>query len=87
MSKTEDKARFFYALSDNTRLEIIKYLMKREECTCICELADILKKDQSVISRHIQILKETGIINAVKDSRNLICCIKDRKKIKMMLED
>ena len=83
----EEKSKFYKALGEPIRLRIIEYLLKKEKCTCICNLAKFLKRDQSVIFRHIQMLKDAGIILAKKDANFLICCVQDKKRIKKYLED
>ncbi|MFH1316674.1 MAG: metalloregulator ArsR/SmtB family transcription factor [Candidatus Woesearchaeota archaeon] len=87
MNNLEYKSRLYKALGEPIRLRIIQYLMKKGQCTCICELSKLLKRDQSVIFRHIQILKQAGIINTNKKAKYLMCCIKDKDKIKKLLED
>ncbi|MFH2028506.1 MAG: metalloregulator ArsR/SmtB family transcription factor [Nanoarchaeota archaeon] len=81
------KAEFFKALGEPIRLKIIKYLLDRKECSCICHLSSYLKRDQSVVFRHMQILKDAGIVQTRKEARFLFCCLKDKKKIKKILED
>lgn len=87
MKSIETKTRLFKALGDPIRLRIIEYLLKEGTCTCICELSKCLKRDQSVIFRHIQTLKDAGILSTHKQAKYLMCCIKDKEKIKRMLED
>jgi DNA-binding transcriptional ArsR family regulator len=87
MKNLEQKSRLYRALGEPVRLKIIEYLMKKGQCTCICELSKILKRDQSVIFRHILVLKDAGILNTNKEAKYLMCCIKDKDKIKRMLED
>ncbi|HIH38320.1 winged helix-turn-helix transcriptional regulator [Candidatus Woesearchaeota archaeon] len=83
----EKKASFYKALGDPVRLKILAYLLKQDECTCICELAKVCRKDQSVIYRHAQLLKTAGIINTKKDGPFLFCCIKDKKALIKLLEE
>lgn len=87
MKDLEKKSRVFKALGEPIRLKIIEYLMKKGKCTCICDLSKILKRDQSVIFRHIQILKDCGILNTDKEAQFLMCCIKDKDKIMKFLKD
>ncbi len=82
--KTEQKADFYHALGDETRLKIIEYLLK-EKCKCICHIAEYVKKDQSTIFRHIEILKNVGLIKTKKENKFLFCCVKDKEKIKNLL--
>ncbi|MBW2975789.1 ArsR family transcriptional regulator [Candidatus Woesearchaeota archaeon] len=86
MRGLEEKSRFFKALGEPIRLKIIGFLLGKRECTCICELSSFLIRDQSVIFRHVQILKDAGILNTKKESRCLMCCVKDKESIKKMLE-
>ena len=87
MKNLEQKSRLHKALGEPIRLKIIEYLMKKGQCTCICELSKLLKRDQSVIFRHIHILKGAGILNTNKEAKYLMCCIKDKDKFKRILED
>lgn len=87
MKSIEKKVMFFKALSDENRLKIVNYILKRDKCACICELSKLLKKDQSVIFRHIQILRKAKIIETCKESKYLMCCVKDKNKIKKLLEE
>jgi len=82
----ELKSRFFKALGEPNRLKIVEYLLKNGKCTCICELSRLLKRDQSVVFRHIQILKEAGILDTSKDAQFLMCCIKDKNNLRKYLQ-
>lgn len=87
MKTLAEKSRLYKALGEPIRLKIIEYLLKKGQCTCICELSKLLERDQSVIFRHIQILREADILNTNKEAKYLMCCIKDKDKIKRILED
>lgn len=54
----------FKALSDETRMRIIKLLEQGE--LCVCDIAAVLQTSQPKISFHLSTLKETGFI---KDRR------------------
>jgi ArsR family transcriptional regulator len=54
----------FKALGDETRLRILKLLLKRE--LCVCELEAALDLPQSKVSRHLTVLRSLGL---VKDRR------------------
>ncbi len=85
MKTLEDKARYFKALGDPVRLKMLSYLMDNPACTCICHLSKSLNKDQSVIFRHLQILKDSGIIETTKESKFLVCGIKDKGRLRDLL--
>ena len=72
MTDSEYKSKLYKALGEPTRLKIVEYLIEKENCTCICELSELLKKDQSVIFRHVHILKDAGIINTKKEAKYLM---------------
>jgi len=55
----------FKALSEETRLRILKLLENGE--LCVCDIAETLKMAQPNISFHLGMLKEAGLI---KDRRN-----------------
>jgi ArsR family transcriptional regulator len=61
------RARFFKALSDPTRLEILEILREGEKC--VCELVPRLRIAQPIVSRHLRILKEGGLVR-VRGSGN-----------------
>ena len=75
MLKTEEKSRLFKALGEPARLRIIEFLLNKKQCTCICELAKYLKKDQSVVFRHVQVMKDAGIIETKKECnfKSVVC--------------
>ena len=50
----------FHALSDETRLAIVKRLAGGERC--VCDLQDLLDAAQSRLSYHLKTLKDAGLI-------------------------
>ncbi|MBU0628168.1 MAG: metalloregulator ArsR/SmtB family transcription factor [Nanoarchaeota archaeon] len=82
---SEQKSKLFSALGDQTRLKIIEYLIKNN-CKCICHIAKYVKKDQSTVFRHIEILKNAGLIETRKQDKFLFCSIKDQEKLKRLME-
>lgn len=54
-------AGYFKALDHPTRIEILQLLKDKNEM-CVCEIVEELKKDQSNISRHLNALKRSGIV-------------------------
>ena len=63
-SLTHFRAKIFNALSDPIRLEIIDFLRDGEKC--VCEITPHLKLPQPVVSRHLKILKNTGLVKRRK---------------------
>ena len=50
----------FKALSDETRLRIMKLLLKKE--LCVCEIEAALNLPQSKVSRHLMVLRLVGLV-------------------------
>ena len=61
---TRFRAKIFNALSDPSRLEIIDFLRDGEKC--VCEITPHLKLPQPVVSRHLKILKNAGLVKRRK---------------------
>jgi len=57
----------FKALSDETRLRILKLLEGGE--LCICKIMEVLDMRQSRISRHMGILKNAGLVVDRRDGK------------------
>jgi DNA-binding transcriptional ArsR family regulator len=78
-AKEENQNRFkstvFHALSDPIRLEIISYLRDREKC--VYEIVPHLNLIQPLVSRHLKILKDTGIVRCRKDGTKRMYSIVD----------
>lgn len=60
-------ARWFHALSDETRLQIVEMLSHGERC--VCELQDVLDAAQSRLSFHLKVLKDAGLVTDRKEGR------------------
>ena len=59
----------FKALSDDTRLRILNLLLSAKGSLCVCEIVDALGLPQYLISRHLVILKNAGLIQSKKKGR------------------
>jgi DNA-binding transcriptional ArsR family regulator len=71
------KVTIFYALSDPIRLEIVNYLRNGEKC--VCEIVPHLNLIQPLVSRHLKILKDAGIVKCRKDGTKRMYNIVDNK--------
>ena len=60
-------ARWFHALSDETRLQIVALLSHGERC--VCELTGSLDAAQSRLSFHLRTLKDAGLVSDRKEGR------------------
>lgn len=52
---------FFKMLSDETRLRCL-LLIAREKGLCVCELTAALQESQPKISRHLALLRQSGVL-------------------------
>jgi DNA-binding transcriptional ArsR family regulator len=76
----------FKLLSDETRYKIVKFLLDKRCCDCICNIKETLKKDHSVILKDIQKLEKAGIVWTKKEGKFLRCGLKNKEKIKKMIK-
>ncbi len=69
------KVNVFKALGHETRLKIVE-ILATEGPKCVCELVERLPYDQSTISRHLGLMKASGILSSSKDGLNVTYEIK-----------
>lgn len=71
------KAKIFKALSDPVRLNILDFLRGGEKC--VCEIIPHVKLIQPVVSRHLKILKDCGIVRDRKEGNRRLYSITDQQ--------
>ena len=71
------KAKIFNALSDPVRIEIIEFLRKGERC--VCEIIPHVELIQPLVSRHLKILKDCGLVKDRKDGNRRLYSVTDPK--------
>ncbi len=76
------KAKIFYALSDPTRLEILGFLRAGEKC--VCEIIPHVGLIQPVVSRHLKILKDCGLVKDRKDGTRRLYAITEPKMLEII---
>ena len=79
---TSFRAKIFHALSTPERLEILEFLRDGEKC--VCEITPHLGLIQPVVSRHLKILKDSGIVSFRKDGTNRLYSITDPQIFKII---
>ncbi len=67
----------FHALADPIRIEIIAYLQDGEKC--VCEIVPHLNLIQPLVSRHLKILKDAGMVRCRKDGTKRMYSIVNQK--------
>jgi len=73
----------FKALSDETRLKLLKILEKGE--ICVCDLVSVLNVSQPKISFHLNVLKEAGLIKDRRQGKWVHYSINDSDMFKRFL--
>ncbi len=57
----------FQALADENRIRIIEVLREGERC--VCDLQASLDLGQSLLSHHLRVLREAGLVHARREGR------------------
>jgi len=63
MDEIEEVAEIFKALSDPTRLRLVKLLGEHGGALCVNALAHRLGVTQSAVSQHLRVLRQAGLVN------------------------
>ena len=79
----EELTTVFKALSDETRLRIIKLLEQGE--LCVCDITAALDMVQPKVSFHLSTLKEAGLIKDRKQGKWIHYSINDKDLFRRML--
>lgn len=74
--------KFFKSLADPTRLAIIEFLEKGEQCAC--EIHPVFSQTQSTISIHLTKLVNAGILSFRQDGVRKMYSIKDRQVLEVL---
>ena len=74
----KDIIKIFKALSDPTRLRILRLL--REQELCVCEIMAILGMEQSRISHQMRVLRDADLVEDIRQGRWIIYRIPDRTR-------
>jgi ArsR family transcriptional regulator len=71
------KAKVFYALADPARIEVLEFLRTQEKC--VCKIVPHLNMPQPLVSRHLKILRDAGIVRCRKDGTKRMYSVIDKK--------
>jgi ArsR family transcriptional regulator len=58
------EAMLFKALADPARVAILATLARAGQEVCVCEFTSGLRLNQSTVSHHLKLLKETGLVTS-----------------------
>jgi len=70
------------ALSDRTRLMIVRFLRKGERCACM--IPSRVSRSQPAVSLQLRKLKEAGILESRRDGKRMLYSIKDQRPLKVL---
>jgi ArsR family transcriptional regulator len=79
---TRLRAKFFKALGDPIRLKIIEFLRNGEKC--VCEIIPYVGVTQPLVSRHLKILKNSGLVKVRKEGNRRYYSVTDLRIFKMI---
>jgi ArsR family transcriptional regulator len=65
--ETVPEVKALKALGDETRIRAVLALQDNE--LCVCQIVELLELAPSTISKHLQILKEAGLVESRKNGR------------------
>ena len=75
----------FQALSDPYRVRIIRLMLESRSELCLCELSEALSEPEYKLSRHIKVLKSSGLISSVRDGKWIYhSLVKDEAYLKLL---
>lgn len=76
------QSRLFKALSDTTRLKILKLLDIRE--MCVCEIMVALGLTQPTTSHHLRILEAVGLVKDRREGKWVFYSLKNKRMVNRM---
>lgn len=78
-------SKFFKTLSEPVRVQILKFLMLNGRSD-IGSIAENMPQDRSVISRHLNLMQETGILISEKESRHMFYSINGQPFLEKLVD-
>ena len=78
----ENQAVFLKALGQPTRLQILDLLKSGERC--VCEIFPAIEQEQANVSKHLTILKQSGILESRKEGLRVIYWIKNKEVLDLI---
>jgi DNA-binding transcriptional ArsR family regulator len=66
MDEIEDLADIFKALSDPTRLRLVRLLSEHQGALCVNALAHRLGVTQSAVSQHLRVLRQARLVQGAR---------------------
>jgi len=79
---TKLRAKIFKALADPIRIKIMDFLRNGEKC--VCEIIPYVGIAQPLVSRHLKILKNTGLVKVRKEGNRRYYSVTDPRIFKVI---
>ena len=84
MTVEEDQARFLRCIGEPTRLQILKLLAESDRC--VGELAEVMNKEQSLISHHLRALKDCNIVQDRQEAQKVYYKLADSRLARLIID-
>jgi DNA-binding transcriptional ArsR family regulator len=78
-------SKFFKTLSEPVRVQILKFLMLNGRAD-IGTIAEHMPQDRSVISRHLNLMQEAGILTSSKENRHVYYDVNGKPFIEKLVD-
>jgi DNA-binding transcriptional ArsR family regulator len=78
-------SKFFKTLSEPVRVQILKFLMLNGRAD-IGTIADNMPQDRSVISRHLSLMQEVGILTSQNENRYVFYEVNGRPFLEKLID-
>ena len=82
----EKRARLFQSLSSGARLRILTVLLTTEKPIHIMGISRALKLDYAVTYRHIESLREVGLVAIYEVGRSRVPYVKDKARVGALID-
>ncbi len=78
----DPRSKFFMALASDQRIKILESLKQGEKSSS--DLISVLELDPSVVSRHLMMLRNVGLVSARKEGVSLYFTLADERLLKVI---
>jgi ArsR family transcriptional regulator len=82
MNILQKKSDILKAIAQPTRLKIIELLREGERC--VCEMIPLLQEEQANISKHLSLLRQSGIVDFRKEGVSVYYRVRHKEIFKII---
>jgi DNA-binding transcriptional ArsR family regulator len=76
-ARAENASSEIKALSDPTRLTLAAALAETDEA-CVCDLSWVMERAENLISHHLKVLRQAGLVTYRRDGKMALYSLTDR---------